>query len=139
MRKRRRWQNSAKSKTRGLTHDSYRPDLCAEFQRRYGQGGTIQQHAKDLGIATRTAYRWAEDVRIRAADRFKRHGLGPDALVRRWVAVVKKAKGHVLNRALMEVGAIMDVYPPKKQRLPPQEPVTLIFNSDLTRYDGDTR
>jgi hypothetical protein len=135
--KRANWHRGAKSKRSTVKTHARNLDLCQRFQERYRQGGTIQEVAREVGVATRTAYRWALTVQMAAAEFLRREGWNEAKIMLQWIAQAKRSRGHVLNGALRELGTILDVYPARKEPALPQSPVTVIFNADLSQYEGE--
>jgi hypothetical protein len=104
------------------------------FQKRFSEGGTVQEIAAEMKIPKTTAYRWAVAVRLVAAEWFRREGFGEARLVLEWIKQAKRSRGHVLNGVLREIGSILDAYPAKKEPLPPQGPVIVLFNTKIENY-----
>lgn len=131
---RRKRNNLGKSEPRGLSRGAHDHGLCAEFQKRFAEGGTVKEHAQDLGIPKTTAYRWAFTVKLAAADWLRREGWGEAKLIQEWIAQARRSRGHVLNGALREIGSILDIYPAKKPPQPAQPPVNVTFCTNLDAY-----
>jgi hypothetical protein len=133
---RRKWHKTAKLKGSRLTRGARDAALCAQFQARLTEGGTVRSVAKEMGITERTAYRWAATIRFAAAEWLRREGWNEAKLVQAWIAQAERSRGHVLNGALREIGLILDVYPVKKNPAPLVEPVQVIFCTDLKAYEN---
>lgn len=107
--------------------------LCAAFQERYARGGTIQECAKEMGVATRTAYRWAGDVKLQLAEHIRR--ICSDAMLAgRWEAMFKVSRGKTRVRVLEMITKIRDGFPAPKEPPPAVGPVHVTFVSNLNVY-----
>jgi hypothetical protein len=86
-----------------------------------------------MGIARRTAYRWAGDVKLTIAEHLKR--ICSDAeLANRWERQYQATRGNARTRVLENLTKIRAGYPAPGET--PQDPVTVIFNTDLSQYEG---
>jgi hypothetical protein len=136
-RRRYRWQKTAKSKRSVLHRGAHNVALCKEFQKRLTQGGTVKELAAEMGVTQRTAYRWSLTVKVAAAEYLKRLGWTEAVLMEKWAVQAARSRGHVHNTVLRELGSILDVYPARKEPQLPVNPVTVIFNADLSQYEGE--
>jgi hypothetical protein len=130
----RTWHKAARTKSAKLTRGAVDKARCADFQARLMAGGTVREHAKEMKIAVRTAYRWAATVQLAAAEWLRREGFNEARLIQAWLDQATRSRGHVLNSALKEIGSILDVYPAKKEPPPALGHVSVIFNTNIEQY-----
>lgn len=126
------WQIVAESKTNEVRLASFRKAYLENGMNAYRAGLAIGMKPRN---AKEHSHRYARLIKIEIREALTAMGYGPEKLTKLFVSCLNAKSKSIRLQALDRAFKVRDDYPVPIP-VPPQGPVTVIFNTNLASYEG---